>query len=141
MSKASPTTREAAMAQGPMDHDRISNVERALDEHKELTREQFREILRRLDAEQTRRETDSRELRALIETRFAESNHRFDESQRHIDQTFARSETRNDALHAEGRRRFDDAMARIDRKFDRLTALLLTSWLTTMGTLLYLHFR
>lgn len=100
------------MAQGPMDHDRISKVEKALDEHKELTREQFRDILRRIDAEQTRRDADARELRTLIENR-----------------------------SAEGHRRLDDAMARIDRKFDRQTVLILTSWLTTMGTLLYLHFR
>lgn len=111
------------MAQGPMDHDRISNVERALDEHKELTREQFREILRRMDAEQVKRDKEYSEL------------------QRQIDDKWNRSLERSDALHAEGRRRHDEAMARIDRKFDRLTLLILTSWLSTIATELYLHLR
>lgn len=107
------------MAQGPMDHDRISNVENALDEHKELTREQFREILRRMDAQQV----EYREMRA------------------EIDAKFERELARSDALHAEARRRHDDLIARMDRKFDRQTALILTSWLSTIATLLYLHLR
>ncbi len=107
------------MAQGPMDHDRISHVEKALDEHKELTREQFREILRRMDAEQAKRDHEAAEQRAAL----------------------AEERKRSDALHAEARRRHDELVARMDRKFDRQTALILTSWLSTIATLLYLHLR
>jgi len=107
------------MAQGPMDHDRISNVEKALDEHKELTREQFREILRRMDAEQAKRDREAAEQRAAL----------------------AEERKRSDALHAEARRRHDELVARMDRKFDRQTALILTSWLSTIATLLYLNLR
>jgi len=107
------------MAQGPMDDDRISSVHKALDEHKELTREQFRDILRRLDAQQA----EYRELRAQTDARFE------------------RELARSDALHAEHRRRHDELVARLDRKFDRQTALILASWLPTIATLLYLHLR
>jgi len=107
------------MAQGPMDHDRISNVEKALDEHKELTREQFREILRRMDAEQAKRDREAAEQRTAL----------------------AEERKRSDALHAEARRRHDELVARMDRKFDRQTALILTSWLSTIATLLYLNLR
>lgn len=107
------------MAQGPMGHDRISSVQKALDEHKELTREQFREILKRIDAQQT----EAREMRTLTNVKF--------------DRELARS----DALHAEQRRRHDDLVARMDRKFDRLAILILTSWLATLATELYLHLR
>ncbi|SFG39396.1 hypothetical protein SAMN05518865_111208 [Duganella sp. CF458] len=100
------------MAQGPMDFDRVGSVPHALDEHKELTREQFHEILRRLDAQQA----EARDMRE-------------------------RALARSDALHAEHRRRHDELAARMDRKFDRQTALILTSWLSTMATLLYLHLR
>ncbi|WP_426165868.1 hypothetical protein [Pseudoduganella sp. R-34] len=48
---------------------------------------------------------------------------------------------RSDALNAEGRRRHDELIARMDRKFDRLTILILTSWLSTLATELYLHLR
>jgi hypothetical protein len=41
-----------AMAQGAMDHDRINNVDKALEEHNELTREQVRNIVKRMDAAQ-----------------------------------------------------------------------------------------
>ena len=55
------------MAQGPMDHDRIGNVEKALDEHKELTREQFREILKRMDAGQVQADAKfERQLTRMI---------------------------------------------------------------------------
>jgi len=111
------------MAQGPMDHERITNLEKALDEHKELTREQFREILRRMDAEQAKRDTEAMELRKLIDSRWESGL------------------ARSDALHAEHRRRHDELAARMDRKFDRQTALILSTWLSTMGTLLYLHFH
>ena len=107
------------MAQGPMDHDRISSVQKALDEHKELTREQFREVLRRMDAE--RAETQA--VRTQIDARFE------------------RELARSDALHAEHRRRHDELVARMDRKFDRLAILVLTSWLSTLATELYLHLR
>ena len=39
------------------------------------------------------------------------------------------------------RRRHDELVARMDRKFDRQTALILTSWLSTIATLLYLNLR
>lgn len=107
------------MAQGPMDHDRISNVEKALDEHKDLTREQFREILRRMDADCVRRDNEAAGQRAAI----------------------AAEQIRSDALHAESRRRHDELAARMDRKFDRLSILILTSWLSTLATELYLHLR
>ena len=100
------------MAQGPMDHDRISNVEKALNEHKELTREQFREILRRMDAERAQ-----------------------------ADDKYERQLARSDALHAEDRRRHDELVARLDRKFDRITLLILGTWLSTLATELYLHLR
>lgn len=35
-----------------MDHDRINNVDKALEEHNELTREQVRNIVKRMDAAQ-----------------------------------------------------------------------------------------
>lgn len=107
------------MAQGPMDHDRISSVQKALDEHKELTREQFRDIMRRMDAD------------------------RAESQQRHAmaDAKFERELARSDALHAKQRRRHDEQVARMDRKFDRLTILILTSWLSTLATELYLHLR
>ena len=107
------------MAQGPMDHDRISSVQKALGEHKELTREQFREILRRMDAERARQDEIAAEQRAAI----------------------AAEQVRSDLLHAEARTRHDALMARWDRKFDRLTLLVLTSWLSTLATELYLHLR
>ncbi len=107
------------MAQGPMDHDRISNVEKALDEHKELTREQFREILRHIDAEQARREADAAEQRAAI----------------------AEERKRCDALFAEDLRRHDELVARNNQRFDRMTILILTTWLSSLATELYLHLR
>ena len=107
------------MAQGPMDHDRISSVEKALDEHKELTREQFREILRRIDAEQARREDDAAEQRVAL----------------------ADERKRSDALFAEDRRRHDDLVARNNQRFDRMSILILTTWLSTLATELYLHLR
>jgi len=100
------------MAQGPMEHDRISSVQKALDEQKELTREQFREILQRMDS-------TAAEQRAAI----------------------AAERARNDGLFTEERRRYDDLVARLDRKFDRITILILTTWLSSLATELYLHLR
>jgi hypothetical protein len=53
----------------------------------------------------------------------------------------AEERKRSDALHAEAQRRHDELVARMDRKFDRQTTLVLTSWLSTIATLLYLHLR
>ncbi|WP_374582322.1 hypothetical protein, partial [Pseudoduganella sp.] len=134
---ASPNLREAAMAQGPMDHDRISSVQKALDEHKELTREQFREILRRMDAERARQDEIAAEQRAQI----AAILERWDKNAAEQRAAIAAEQVRSDLLHAEARTRHDALVARNERKFDRLTILILTSWLSTLATELYLHLR
>ncbi len=125
------------MAQGPMDHDRISSVQKALDEHKELTREQFREILRRMDAERARQDEIAAEQRAQI----AAILERWDKNAAEQRAAIAAEQVRSDLLHAEARTRHDALVARNERKFDRLTILILTSWLSTLATELYLHLR
>ena len=125
------------MAQGPMDHDRISSVQKALGEHKELTREQFREILRRMDAERARQDEIAAEQRAQI----AAILERWDKNAAEQRAAIAAEQVRSDLLHAEARTRHDALVARNERKFDRLTLLILTSWLSTLATELYLHLR
>lgn len=136
------------MAQGPMDHDRISSVQKALDEHKELTREQFREILRRMDAERVRQDEIAAEQRAHIASILdrcdkdaTDQRIRSDKDAAEQRSAIAAEQVRSDLLHAEARSRHEALMAGWDRKFDRLTILILTSWLSTLATELYLHLR